>query len=93
MGTLFKKDTKGKVRYLKVWSEGATIFNESGLLNTDSPVIHTKEAKAKNVGRSNATTPEEQATLEVASYIKKKLDEGYVTLEILEIEAKKLGII
>ena len=42
MGTLFKKDTKGKVRYLKVWSEGATIFNESGILNTASPVIHTK---------------------------------------------------
>lgn len=77
METLYKKDTKGKVRYLKVWSEGATIFNESGLIETDSPVIHTKEAKGKNIGRSNETTPTEQAISEVTSYIKKKLDEGY----------------
>lgn len=77
METLYKKDTKGNVRYLKVWSEGATIFNESGLIGTDSPVTHTKEAKGKNIGRSNETSPTEQAISEVTSYIKKKLDEGY----------------
>lgn len=74
---LFKKDTKGKLRYLKVWSEGATIFNESGLIGTDSPVIHEKVAKPKNVGKSNETTAEEQAQSEVQSFITKKLKEGY----------------
>lgn len=93
---LYKKDTKGKIRYLKVYAEGSVIFNESGLLETDSPIIHTKEAKPKNVGRSNATTAEEQAEFEVQSYIKKKLDEGYFksvselenTIVVLPILAK-----
>lgn len=84
---LYKKDTKGKLRYLKIWSEGSTIFNESGVLNTDSPIIHTKEAKPKNVGKSNATTAEEQAISEVNSFIARKLDEGYFkTVEEVENE-------
>lgn len=84
---LYKKDSKGKLRYLKVWSEGATIFNESGMVGTDSPIVHTKEAKPKNVGKSNATTAEEQAVFEVNSFITRKLDEGYFkTIEEVENE-------
>lgn len=82
---LYKKDTKGRVRYLKVWSEGSEIFNESGLLDTDSPVVHSKTAKPKNIGKSNETTAQEQAEFEVQSYIKKKLDEGYFT-NLYELE-------
>lgn len=89
MGTLYKKDTKGKVRYLKVWSEGDTIFNESGLLETDSPVVHTKVAKPKNVGKSNETTAEQQAKMEVKSYITKKLKEGYFT-SLDDLESAKV---
>lgn len=85
MKNLYKKDVKGVIRYLKAWNEGSTIFNESGQLNTDKPVIHKKIAKAKNIGKVNETTPEQQAELEVASFIKSKLDEGYfLTIEEAE---------
>lgn len=86
---LYKKDTKGKTRYLKIWSEGATIFNESGVLNTDSPIVQTKIAKGKNIGKANETTPEEQAKLEIESYITKKLREGYFST-INEMESTKV---
>lgn len=74
---LFKKDTKGVMRYLKVWNEGSLIFNESGQVGTPNPIVHKKEAKPKNIGKSNETTSEQQAESEVKSFITKKLDEGY----------------
>lgn len=89
MNILYKKDSKGKIRYLKIYSEGSTIINEAGIIGTDNPVIHRKEAKAKNIGKSNETTPEEQADLEIISYGKKKLDEGY-KLTIEEAENDKV---
>lgn len=80
--SLYKIDNKNKLRYLTVWSEGSTIYNESGVVGTTSPVIHSKQAKPKNLGRSNETTAEEQAISEVKSFITSKLDEGYsLTIE------------
>lgn len=74
---LFKKDTKGKIRYLSVYTNGPDLVQESGIVGTDSPVIHTKTCKSKNVGRSNQTSPEEQAQLEMTSLLASKESEGY----------------
>lgn len=74
---LYKKDSKGKIRYLNVYVNGSQLIQESGLLGTDSPIVHSKECKGKNVGRSNETTPEQQAILERNSKVEEKLTEGY----------------
>lgn len=78
---LYKQDSKGRMR---IWT-GWTIFNEyflatgliDGKMNESKPVACT----AKNVGRSNQTSPEQQAVLELESKYKKKLDEGYFETE------------
>ncbi len=83
--TLYKKDTKGNTRYLKIWSTGAEMHQESGIVDTENPVLHTKVCTGKNIGKSNETTPKDQAKSEVASKVKEKLDEGYCeSLESLE---------
>ena len=74
---LYKQDSKGKIRTWKGWTEGPAYLLATGLIdgkmNESKPVICT----AKNVGRSNETTPEQQAQLELQSKYNKKLDEGY----------------
>jgi DNA ligase-1 len=73
---LFKKDSKGKVRSWKTWTEGSILIQEYGLLD-GKKVLDSKESKPKNIGKSNETTGAEQAILEMESKIKSKLDEGY----------------
>ena len=82
---LYKQDSKGRLRIWKGWTEGPAYLLATGLIdgkmNESKPVV----CVAKNVGRSNETTPEQQAILELESKYKKKLDEGYFkTLEEAE---------
>ena len=74
--TVYKKDTSGKIRMLHVYTEGSTLIQESGLVDGEK-VKHESIAKPKNIGRSNETTPEEQARLEAASKIETKMSTGY----------------
>ena len=77
---LYKTSTSnGKVTQWQIWVEGSVIHTESGyvgqkLTSTSDPIY-----KGKNIGRSNETTPEEQAELEAASKYQKYLDRGYAT--------------
>ena len=64
--TLFQRDSKGKVRQWRVWTEGDTIVVEHGIQDGKLQEKRTK-AKPKNVGKVNATTAEEQALLEAQS--------------------------
>ena len=75
--TIYKKDSKDKVRYLKVYTSNGALIQESGVLGTDNPIIHTKECKPKNVGRANETTATEQAISEGMSKVTEKLRKGY----------------
>lgn len=63
---LYKRNKRGKVQQWRVWTEGSTFVVEWG---TEGGKLQTKVRKceAKNVGRSNETTPEEQAALEAKS--------------------------
>ncbi len=75
--TVYKKDTTGKIRYLEVFTNKDEIIQMSGVLGTENPIVHTKKAKGKNIGKSNETTPEQQAIKEADSIIEGKLQEGY----------------
>ena len=88
--TIYKLDSKGNERFLTVKAVGAEMIQISGLVDTDSPVEHKKTCKAKNVGKANETTPEEQAIAEAEAKWVKKIDEGY--FESLE-EANSLKVI
>lgn len=79
--TLYKKDSKGKIRIWSICTEGPEVVQLSGLLDSDKLVEHRKTAKAKNVGKSNETTPEEQAIKEAEAKVIKKLDKAYFETE------------
>lgn len=78
---LYKKDTKGKTRYLQIKTEGSELIQISGVVGTDSPVEHRKTCKGKNVGRSNETTPTQQALMEMQAKVKDKMTEGYFSTQ------------
>lgn len=73
---VYKKDSKGKIRILHVFTEGADLIQESGIVD-GKLVQHRSTCKPKNVGKSNETTAEEQAKLEAASKIETKMSTGY----------------
>lgn len=80
MKILYKKDSKGKIRVWKIYTQGFMLTQESGLKD-GKLVLHSKPCTGKNIGRSNETKPEEQAVLELESEYKSKLDEGYFPTE------------
>ncbi len=74
--TLYKKDSKGKIRFVTLSHERNKLIKETGLIGGKT-VIHTRVCHAKNEGKANATTAEEQAASECHSAMVKKLKEGY----------------
>ena len=74
--TIYKKDTKGKLRLLNVSTDGSTLIQEAGLID-GKLTVHTSMCTGKNIGKSNETTDEQQAELQAAALLVKKLKEGY----------------
>lgn len=83
---IYKKDSKGKIRILHVYTEGADLIQESGIID-GALVEHRSTCVAKNIGKANETTPEEQARAEAKSKIETKMSTGYFdTVEEAESE-------
>lgn len=85
---LFKKGKDGKIVsyriFLKYSKTGfPTIVKQTGKL-LGKKITHEEEIKVgKNIGRSNETSPKEQATNQFNSDWRKKKDEGYKDLQEL----------
>lgn len=75
--TIYKVDSKGKLRYLTIRTEDNLVVQISGIYESPNAVTHKSECIGKNIGKSNETTPQEQAILEAKAKIKAKLEEGY----------------
>ena len=89
LSILYKKDSKGNLRQWGIRTKGDSIIEEYGLV--DGNLVTTmKTCKGKNIGRSNETTPEEQAVKEAEAKFDKKLKTGY--FEDIE-EAKKSRVL
>lgn len=74
---LKKLDSKGKTRVWLAEARGDQVITTHGL-DDGQLVTHAYTATAKNVGRSNATTAEQQAQLEVEALYTKKIErDGY----------------
>jgi DNA ligase 1 len=79
--TLYHKSKTGSTVQYTVWTEGAEVVAEYGQVSGQMQ-ISRQTAVAKNVGRSNETTAEEQAVLQAKAKHKKKLDGKYsLTIE------------
>ena len=95
---LYKKDSKGKIRFLAIDTDGDKVIQVSGIVG-GKDVTNISQCKAKNVGRSNETSAEEQAVLEAKAKYTKKLKEGYFetkeeaenTVVLLPMLAKVFG--
>jgi ATP-dependent DNA ligase len=74
--TIYKKDTKGRPRVLNIYSDRGELVQESGLVG-GKLTKHAKMCKPKNIGRSNETSPYEQAIAQAKSKLKEKLKAGY----------------
>lgn len=74
--TLYKESKNGKIRQWSIWTEGSKVWTEHGQKGGKLRQTY-KEAKSKNIGKSNETTPREQAKKEAQSKWEKKLDKQY----------------
>jgi DNA ligase-1 len=70
-------DSKGKIREWRIEIEGPKYRTVSGLKDGKQVNSEWKYATAKNEGRSNATTPEEQAKAEVQALYTNRLERDY----------------
>lgn len=75
--TIYKLDSENRLRFLTIEAVGADVIQKSGIVNSENSISHTYTCTAKNIGRANETTPEEQAILEAMSKIEDKLSQGY----------------
>jgi DNA ligase-1 len=83
--TLYKQDSKGKVREWRMERHGNQYRTIAGLQDGDQVTSDWTEVHGKNIGRANETSAEEQAALEVeAKYTKKKKTSYHETIDTIE---------
>ena len=70
---LYKVNNEGKYLVWSCWAEGSKVVTKYGQ-EWGKIQLNSYTAEAKNVGRSNATTPEEQALLEVSTAYTSQVD-------------------
>ena len=76
--TLYKRDTKGKVRQWTIELDGDKYRTIAGEKDGQLVTSEWTVAKPMNVGKANETSGERQAAREVQSEIKKKKEKNYV---------------
>jgi DNA ligase-1 len=77
LSKLYKKDSKGKIREWSINVDGNSYWTVTGQKDGKMITHLPKYTVGKNVGKSNETTPEEQAVLEAQSHWQKRVDKGY----------------
>lgn len=85
MNILYKRAKTGKIVTWQIDVVDDEIIKTTGQLGTENPIVHRERALPKNLGRSNETSPSEQAQLQAISDWKAKHDDGYKSLDDLKI--------
>ncbi len=76
---LFKKSSTGALLRWEVWAEDAAYYTRHGQVDGAIQESCVRVKEGKNLGKKNATTPEEQAALEAeAKWVRKRDRERYV---------------
>lgn len=73
---LFGAAKTGKFKIWSVWTEGEVLYIQHGA-EGGKQQLKEEKVKGKNIGRSNETTPAQQAELEAMSRWRKQIDKGY----------------
>ncbi len=76
LDTLFHRGSSGAIYSWRVWTEGPDIVTEYGQVDGKKQLAR-KTAEAKNTGKSNETTPEQQADLEAKSMWTHRIERKY----------------
>lgn len=74
---LYKKDNKGLTRSWWVIQDNDKYCISHGVLGGEIQTTNWNVAVGKNIGRSNMTSPTEQAEKEIQALYKQQLDSGY----------------
>ena len=94
MKTLYKLDSKGKIRSWQITVDDAGIFPKivttAGLLDGAKTTTEIVVSEGKNLGRANQTTMFEQANFQAQSTHDSKLRSGYVE-DIADVKQAVLG--
>jgi DNA ligase-1 len=75
---LFKRTSTGAIQTWRIWTVDDCIFTEHGQLSGRMQTTEGTRAIGKNAGRSNETTPAEQALLEAHAKWESQLKKRYV---------------
>lgn len=75
--TIYKYSTKGKAQQWTIVADRDEFYTISGQVGGKLTTSKPTTCTGKNIGKSNETTPEQQALAEAAAKHQKKLDEGY----------------
>ena len=87
--TIYKKNTNGKILEWYLEIEGAKYRTVSGQQGGKFTISAWRTALPKNLGKKNATTAEEQASLECISKYEKKLSQGGYSESINAVDTIK----
>lgn len=83
--TLYSKDSKGKLREWKAWTDESFLIMEYGVVG-GKLVRKEIPCEPKNIGKANATTGKQQALVEMEAKLVKQKKSGYFET-IAEAEA------
>lgn len=89
---LYKLDENGRTRFWRAEINGSAYRFHSGILEGRTVTSEWTQASSKNGGRTNGTSPEQQAILEVEAHYRKRLKRGY-TRNIKAIKIVKEDLI
>lgn len=87
--TLYKKTTTGAIQIWRKERLGNRYRTVSGQINGAAVTSEWTTVEGKNVGRSNETTPEQQAISEIESQYEKKLAQGGYHKNIKDVDTVK----
>lgn len=75
---LYVKTASGAINFWEIRTEGRWVHTKWGKVGTDNPQTERYAAEGKNVGRSNETTPSDQAEFEAQAKYDKQVRLKYV---------------
>lgn len=87
--TLYKRTSTGATQTWRVDVDGATIITTYGQKDGKLQTARDTITSGKNIGKSNETTPEQQAELEAVAQWEKKAKKGYV----LSVDDAQAGVV
>lgn len=85
LNKLFKRDSKGKMRYWAAFAENGFVTTVSGICGCEasSEITEQYESKPTNVGRANERNAEQQAIFEVEALYRDKIEKKRYNPDLL----------